>query len=94
MGKKSKKNTVSESSICWDCERSCAGCSWSRYFEPVVGWKAIPTIVNVRAFKMESFRVVECPLFKRDSIRAGLKWTDKPNAKIPKEYKNGKKKKP
>ena len=42
--------------LCWGCEKACGGCSWSKKFVPVEGWKAIPT--------EKSFDVYECPEFE------------------------------
>jgi len=76
-------------SICWNCERSCSGCPWSRRFEPVPGWIATPTIIHMHGYGiMESFRVDACPLFKEDAKDGGLKWTNKPNAKVPRRKPN------
>lgn len=34
--------------LCWTCENACGGCSWSKKFEPVEGWKAKKTKINFR----------------------------------------------
>lgn len=53
--------------LCWGCANCYNGCSWSRKFEPVDGWKAIPTSKGVtygdRKKEVKSFFVVECPEF-------------------------------
>lgn len=68
------KKTVSQQTICWDCSKAVSGCSWSRYFKPVKGWKIIPIKKEVyggAAYK--SCIVLECPEFKRDAYKGGLK---------------------
>lgn len=78
---------VGERTLCWDCERACCGCSWSRNFEPVVGWKARPVNIKQRGAQTTgSFIVYECPGFKRDAIDYGMKWAYKPNEIIHRNY--------
>lgn len=54
--------------LCWYCEKAIGGCCWSRYFQPVPGWKALSTVVyHSRSQKgMKSFLVLDCPEFKAD----------------------------
>lgn len=41
------------------------GCNWSMHFQPVPGWKAVPTKVKYSADKlMPSYSVSSCPRFK------------------------------
>lgn len=52
--------------LCWNCKNATGGCCWSAKFEPVPGWTAEPTKVNVnnggeRYYK--SFNVTDCPEF-------------------------------
>lgn len=58
-----------KSSICWDCAKAVNnGCPWSMFYKPVPNWKAIKTTVkqfNVES--VESYVVLECPLFEDDS---------------------------
>lgn len=71
------KNMIQEvkkhSQLCWDCNKACGGCSWSRDFTPVHGWKAEPTKIisytssgvgKKRRFYVDSFAVYECPEFE------------------------------
>lgn len=58
--------------LCWSCQnavpdfkRGC-GCSWSNYFKPVEGWKAIETEISVQNAKRRSYIVIECPMYKKD----------------------------
>jgi transcriptional regulator NrdR family protein len=57
-------------SLCWECKRATGFCSWSREFEPVKGWKAVPTTINSdskgRTPVIESYEVKKCPLFEKD----------------------------
>lgn len=52
--------------LCWRCKNAAGFCSWSdKSFTPVDGWTAIPTkIKNGRNDYMDSFEVIECPLFE------------------------------
>ena len=60
--------------ICWKCDNACGGCSWSREFKPVPGWKATRNDVSTsrcvsgknRRTKTESYIVHECPEFVPD----------------------------
>ena len=57
-----------KSTLCWDCANYDDGCSWSRDFTPVKGWNAYKTKGNC----YDSYCVVECPEFVRDSVNYGL----------------------
>lgn len=62
---------MKKSSLCWKCKKSVGGCSWSREFKPVNGWKAERTIISnhsnrgnkYQRTKIESYIVSECPEF-------------------------------
>jgi hypothetical protein len=62
--------------ICWECEWAAGKdgkCPWACSFEPVPGWKAIPTKVKTTERLVESFDVYECPLFElADAIKRGI----------------------
>ena len=49
-----------KSTLCWRCNNTCGGCSWTKSFQPVKDWKAIKTIVD----ENDSFMVMKCPEFK------------------------------
>ena len=55
--------------LCWDCANACVGCSWSRQFLPVKGWKATRTYGKT----FDSYIVHECPEFVRDAYQGGVK---------------------
>lgn len=56
-----------KSSLCWKCAKSTnSGCSWSMAFVPVEGWTAVRDIIH-HNYRSESYMVVECPEFERDS---------------------------
>ena len=60
-----------DATICWDCQKATGGCSWSRGFEPVEGWKAVPTKAYGKSTSekerwIDSFDVYECPEFVLD----------------------------
>jgi hypothetical protein len=68
------KNQSSEKeheTICVNCKKATGGCSWSKKFEPVDGWNAIPTKIKT-GYKyggkiphiVDSFDVYECPEFE------------------------------
>ena len=59
--------------LCWDCKNSTKpwNCPWVDNFTPVKGWIAIPTHVG-KYYQYDSFRVIECPKFKRSSFCGGL----------------------
>ena len=58
-------------SICGECQRKIGTCSWNKEFKPVPGWKATPTKILVQTAwgkrtnqsYMDSFNVIECPLY-------------------------------
>lgn len=53
------------STLCWDCEKACGKCSWSKKFIPVEGWVATPTKVSIGENQyIDSFDVYECPEFE------------------------------
>lgn len=60
--------TKKHKTLCWECDKACGRCSWSKNFTPVEGWVAKPT--KVRADKLskhqyvESFDVYACPEFE------------------------------
>ena len=63
--------------LCWDCANACGGCSWSsREAQPVDGWDATPTKVNMTINHnhpryVDSYIVHSCPQFVRDAKNGG-----------------------
>ena len=58
--------------ICWDCKRATGYCAWSKSFKAVKGWKAVPTKiqrVTPPYDTIDSYLVLECPLFEPDARR-------------------------
>ena len=67
-----------KANICFDCKKACGDCSWSETdpntkkgrFEPVPGWTAEKTVLNVgmngtnRNF-VETYHITACPLFEQ-----------------------------
>ena len=49
---------------CWTCKNACGGCCWSNDFEPVPGWNAEKSVFMDCGEKVESYQVVDCPLYK------------------------------
>ena len=58
--KKSSSNERMQDQLCWRCGNACGGCSWSREFEPVPGWIAIPTFKD----RSDTYCIIKCPDFK------------------------------
>lgn len=59
--------------LCWGCEKAGGKCSWSKKFEPVEGWVAIPTKVLVgrgskatgrKRIYIDSYDVYSCPEYE------------------------------
>lgn len=68
MSKNVLYETKKEPTLCWDCEKACGRCSWSKSFTPVEGWNAKPTEVRADKYSanqlIDSFIVYECPEFE------------------------------
>jgi hypothetical protein len=66
--------SVKKSNICFDCDRACGGCSWSRNFEPVPGWTATKTTLKIGCTGKEkprwvdTYSITACPLFTPDPL--------------------------
>ena len=59
--------TKEEFTKCWTCQNACNnGCSWSRSFKPVEGWKAEKTYIESNGIFAESYNVIECPKYIED----------------------------
>ena len=62
--------------LCWNCAHSVHPdvCPWVDDFTPVPGWTAVKTsLMQDSVQPYESYRVVSCPLFKRDAYRGGTR---------------------
>lgn len=70
--KKSGKNG-SDITLCWDCRNATNPwvCPWVRNGTPVKGWAANQTVIKTGKVITDTFKVLECPLFKRDSFKGG-----------------------
>ena len=55
---------MSRQTLCWDCKNAGGGCSWSKEFKPVKDWEAKKA--------GDSFTVIKCPMFNRESYGFGL----------------------
>ena len=68
-----------DQSLCWDCVNATCpeNCEWVDRFEPVKGWWARPRVIRRFGHSKEeialidSYSVVMCPKFKRNSWRGG-----------------------
>lgn len=59
--------TKEEFTKCWTCKNACnGGCSWSRDFIPVDGWKAEKTFIPGNGEFAESYNIIDCPEYKAD----------------------------
>ena len=68
---KARKKTTKKrrETLCWTCKNAVGGCSWSKNFEPVKGWEAIPTKVrgNLEIDEwLDSYMVISCPKYLED----------------------------
>ena len=50
---------------CWTCKKACGGCSWSREFIPVDGWKTISTSHPANGEFAKSYHIISCPEYER-----------------------------
>ena len=70
-------NNTPTGSLCWYCQNSVpspkkkTGCSWSRAFQPVYGWTAIPLKqLNQKASgTYDTFCVLKCPQYLEEPMR-------------------------
>ena len=65
---------IRKANICFDCQKACGGCSWSRSFEPVPGWTAEKTMLNNgmacdKRRMAETYHIIACPEFVQDEPR-------------------------
>ncbi len=64
---KNSTQGVSKVSICVDCAKSVGLCAWSTSLKPVEGWKTQPVKRRGECgVKIDSVRVLECPLFEEE----------------------------
>lgn len=74
-----------EMTLCWCCRNAVpdvetgVGCSWSRGFQPVPGWRAVPDSIYIGGGKpaVPTYHVIECPEFRAD--RPDVSNLDTPN---------------
>ncbi len=73
--------------LCWDCAKAIGGCSWADEFKPVKGWKAIVHGRNIDGeLDQTGYKVLRCPEFKRDAIRAGQVRYKEPENELQKKF--------
>ena len=53
--------------LCWSCSKACGGsdCPWANKLQPVEGWTAKPSIVMSNYHQINTFRIIECPLYEK-----------------------------
>ena len=61
MRQAAKKRQKEAEQLCCSCKNACGGCNWSKYFLPVAGWDAIPTIVKDIEGDIDSYKISGCP---------------------------------
>lgn len=69
---------------CWSCKKYAGGCSWTRKFEPIPGWDAVPTVKSgscrgngVKYAAIETYEIRHCPEYEDDGTdNAPLKLQD------------------
>ena len=54
-----KERRKKRDQLCWTCKNN--DCLWSKYFLPVVGWDAKPTIVKDSEGDFSSYKISKCP---------------------------------
>ena len=72
-----QEGKITESTLCWSCDKATGGCSWSKQFKPVPGWDAVRNDVLVqygsgehsKRLYDESYVVKACPEFVPDKPR-------------------------
>lgn len=71
-------------SLCWDCANATRpwNCQWVRSGKPVNGWIARKTIVNKKWHPAESYHVLTCPKFVRDSQLGGMENDEEAKHKV------------
>ena len=67
-------NFFYDQSLCWDCALATQPwkCEWADRFEPVPGWEAEKCYCGQKGYGYESYDVIACPKFKRNSYAGGL----------------------
>ena len=54
--------------LCWSCSKACGGsdCPWADKLQPVEGWKATRKTMWGKKAPIETFHIVECPLYEKE----------------------------
>ena len=67
-----------QSTKCWECAKATGFCSWSQEFKPIKNWNAVKTKhVNNNGVPLETYLIIDCPEFVRDSTNIGLERLEK-----------------
>ena len=55
--------------LCWSCSKACGGsdCPWANKLKPVEGWTAKPSIVMSNYHQINTYRIIECPLYEKET---------------------------
>lgn len=70
--------THKRETLCWKCQKAVLGCSWARNYKPIPGWEAEKTKIRnnpyVPEIWIESYCVIKCPEYEKDSPKPGKNW--------------------
>lgn len=64
-----KIDTSAKNQPCWTCQKALLGCSWSKSFTPVEGWKAIPIQrLHMNETAKMGYQILYCPEYLADEV--------------------------
>lgn len=64
------KKGYKKDQLCWDCQKACGNCSWSKKLKPIKGWVVQPTIIKSNGEPtIHTYKIIKCPEFVRDEPR-------------------------
>ena len=54
--------------ICWHCAKACGGCPWSARSEPIEGWTAEHSLIQMETGRYaDTYEVIACPQFEYEA---------------------------
>lgn len=62
------KRQIEKDQPCWTCSKACGKCDWSRDFNAIKGWDAIPVLVKDREGDIRSYKIKKCPEYIRGRV--------------------------
>ena len=68
FAEKNKGGLIMAEQLCWSCSKACGGsdCPWANKLQPVEGWTAKPSIVMSNYHQINTYRIIECPLYEKE----------------------------